>query len=525
MKGKKPAQKGKSSVGKSRVGKSRVGKSIEKSTALRAPKRTVKSHQASAPAKTKTKTAKPAPRRTIKSVVRSLSSVPNNDDPAGEELLGRAERMVAMAVARGAQQAEAFLESGSGLEVEVQAGRVANTGAGRTSGGSIRLVVGGRVGFAYLTRDEETRGAVERALQQARHAPDKGYILPTGTPPRSLPGRWDSRVAGLDVADAMDLMDGVLAGSKETAPKATVAGAGVSLDAGITAIASSQEVACWDRATMVSCAASLVLPDGERSVSASESADRHAWGLDGHAVGREAGITVMSLAKPKKVAGGSLDVVFRPDAAAELVTGLVVSAALGDEAMKGKTVWSEKLGKPVAAAMLDVRDDSWYPSAISGTPFDDEGVATRSLPIVQGGVLKTFLFDSWDAHLHSEATTASAVRSGFKTRPGTGTHHLVVESPHARPAETLIAGVDEGLLVDSVLGAHTANVTTGDFSVTSANVWRIRKGAVVGPVSEVALSGNLPKLLSSLDGISSEAKARDGLRMPSMRFRGVSVSV
>jgi PmbA protein len=78
--------------------------------------------------------------------------------------------------------------------------------------------------------------------------------------------------------------------------------------------------------------------------------------------------------------------------------------------------------------------------------------------------------------------------------------------------------------VDSVLGAHTANATTGDFSVTAANVWRIRKGAVTGPVSEVAIGGNLPDLLLRLDGVGSRPKQMDGLAIPPLRFRAVDVS-
>jgi PmbA protein len=446
-------------------------------------------------------------------------------DGRGEAMLAQAERAVERALARGAQQAEAFSEAGAALQVELENNRIASTGANQGTGCALRLVADGRVGFAYYTRADQLDAAIAQALAQAKHAPAKGYSLPSGAKPGTLAGRWDDRIAALEVAEAIGLARDLIAGAKEGAPTATLAGGGVSLEQGHVAIASSQGIACWDRWTQVSCGASLVLADGERSVSASESRDAHRMTLDAHAVAMEAAETVTSLVGPKPAKAGRMDVVFRPEAVGELVVDLAVAAAMGDEARRGKTVWSERLGQSVAARGLDLRDDSTVPGAVGGAPFDDEGLPTGTpLSILDDGVLGNFIYDSWDAHEHHAKTTCSAVRGGFKSRPGAGTHHLVLSSPKSRPTEALIAGVDDGYLVESVLGAHTANATTGDFSVTAPNVWRIRNGHVEGPASEIALGGNLPDLLLRVDGIATEGKAMDGLRVPPLRFRAIDVS-
>jgi PmbA protein len=446
-------------------------------------------------------------------------------DGRGEAMLADAERAVERALARGAQQAEAFCEAGAALQVELESNRIANTGANQGRGSALRVVADGRVGFAYFTRPDQLEAAIEQALAQARHAPAKGYSLPSAGRPQPLAGRWDDRIAALEVADAIGLARDLLAGAREGAPEATLAGGGVSLEQGHVAIASSQGVAAWDRWTQVSCGASLVLADGERSVSASESRDAHRLALDARAVALEAAETVTSLVGPRPAQAGRLDVVFRPEAVGELVVDLAIAAAMGDEARRGKTVWSERLGQSVAARGLNLRDDSTVPGAVGGAPFDDEGLpTTQPLSILDDGVLRNFLYDSWDAHEHGAASTCSAVRGGFKSRPGAGAHHLVLSSPASRPVDALVAGVDDGYLVESVLGAHTANATTGDFSVTAPNVWRIRKGAVEGPASEIALGGNLPDLLLRVDGVATEGKSMDGLRVPALRFRSVDVS-
>ncbi|HLF16550.1 MAG TPA: metallopeptidase TldD-related protein, partial [Candidatus Thermoplasmatota archaeon] len=94
-----------------------------------------------------------------------------------------------------------------------------------------------------------------------------------------------------------------------------------------------------------------------------------------------------------------------------------------------------------------------------------------------------------------------------------------------RPLDALVAGVDDGFLVQGVLGAHTANVATGEFSVTAPAVWRIRKGAVEGACREIAIAGGLGDLLGKVDGASVEAKRMQGALLPALRVRGLFISV
>jgi PmbA protein len=442
----------------------------------------------------------------------------------GDALLGRAERVVERARSRGVPQAECWMEWGEGLDVEIQKGAIANTGASQGGGGGVRVVVDGRVGFAYFTRERDAPGAIALAVRASRHAEALGFSLPSPARAGPLGGRWDPDAAALDTADAMRMAGDLLGAAKGSAPKATVAGGGVSIDADWCAIASTEGAAAWDRSTGVTAAASLVQGDRGRSVAASESRVSHRLGLDAAGVADAAAATLTSLLRPGPAPAGRLEVLFRPEAVAELVTDLAISACLGDEARRGKTVWSDRLGHAVASPRLSIADDPRAPRAVGGAPFDAEGLPTRRLPIIDKGRLRTFLYDAWDAHRHRARPTRSAVRGDFKNRPTTGTHHVTLAVSGARPLQRLVAGIDDGLLVDSVLGAHTANATTGDFSVTAPNVWRIQGGDVAGPVREVALSGNLPALLLRLGGASTEAKQMDGLRVPHLLFGDVDVS-
>lgn len=445
-------------------------------------------------------------------------------DPS--QLLGRCERIVQMALARKADQAECYWEWGADLSLELENGKVASTGTSRSQGGSVRVVQGGRPGFAYLTSESDAEQAIERALANSRAMPAKGYSLPAGDRVTGGAGAWDDAVAALDDAFAAQLATQMLQGAREGCPEGNVSGGGVGLSASAWALASSEGAAVQDRSTLLSAGCSVVLADGERSVSASESRETRQARLDAHEVGRVAGATTQSLRNPSKVAkGGRPPILLEPEVAHELLVSLALDAAHGDEAMRGKTVWSNHLGASVAAPTFTLVDDATLTTGLSAAPADGEGLAARRIPILEGGILRSFLFDSWDGHQHGQPSSHSAVRSGFKSRPDTGTLNVVLDGPKPKRLDAMVAGIDDGYLVDAVLGAHTANATTGEFSVTAPNVWRIRKGAVEGPVRELAIAGRLEGLAKSVEAVSDQAKNGDGWKVPHVLVGGLSVSV
>lgn len=446
--------------------------------------------------------------------------------PDGEGLLGRCERIVALALARKADEAECYWEWEADVGVEVENNKVASTSGGRSQGGSVRVLANGRPGFAYLTRDEDAAQAVEQALRNARAMPAKGYHLPEARRVNAGRGAWDDEVAQLELAHTTAYAAELLAGAAEACPTGTVTGGGASLSAAVWALASSRGAAVHERATLASVSAAVVLEDaGGRSVSASESADSVTRRLDARGVGHKAGETTQSLRGPRPAKAGRTSLVLEPEVVAELMAGPAVSAATGDDAMRGQTFWSGRLAQAVAAASLSLADEPGNPIGIPGPAADGEGLAARRVPIVQDGVLAAYLFDSWDGHRHGRPSTHSAVRGGFKSRPGPGTHKLVLSGAQPRPPSALVADVDDGYLVDSVLGAHTANATTGEFSVTAPNVWRIRKGELDGPASELAIAGSLDSLLRSVRSVSAPAKWGDGWVMPRVVVDDVAVSV
>lgn len=434
-------------------------------------------------------------------------------------MLGDAESWVAKAMARGADQADVFLSQGANIDVDVESGRLAGTSRSQSFGGNVRVIKDNRVGFAYFTKPDQVDDAIARALQQSRLAPELPFDLPDAEPVAPVADAWDDEVAELDPAAAIESARNLIAAVDLDA---TIAG-GVGLSWGMEALANHNGVAVADRATMMQAYTSLVLADGATNVNAWDTRSRPSF-FDVAPLAAGVAQTVRDLRSPKEAKSGKADVILRPDAGGELVAGLMEDAVHGDSAMRGKSFWSDKLGEQVAHDGVQLLDAPRHEQALAPVAFDGEGRPTQDRAIVASGCLKTFLFDTRDGAKHQQAPTANALREGFKTTPSTGAHHLVLEHDTTCSLDALIGGIDHGYLVDSVLGAHTANGTTGDFSVTAPNVWRIEGGSLAGACKEIAIGGNLPSLLAGLDGVSDQPKRSNGSRMPAVRLRDVHVS-
>lgn len=446
-------------------------------------------------------------------------------DPMDHDaLLGRAESVVQQALSRGADQAEVHWSRGVELSLDIENDALQNSGRSRSEGGAVRLIKDGRIGFAYFVREDKAAAAIDEALQLSRLAPKKGMMLPAGSDPPRLGRRFDAGLAALDVEDALDLAKQMLDARKAHAADMHLAGGGVHVGWGLEVLANSEGVACADRTTGAGVGANLVMQEGESAITAWDSESTHVTWPDSAGLLERVAADIRSLKAPQPAKDGPASVVFRPEAVTELITGLVLSAVHGDDAMRGKTVWSDRLGDDVAASSLSIVDDPLREGAVGSVPFDGDGLPAQRLPIIDDGVLSHFLFDTRDGHEHGQPSTHSAVRGSFKSPPGVGVHHLVIEGSGAVSDDRLVGGVDHGYLVESVLGAHTANATTGDFSVTAPNVWRIEDGEVAGASTQIAISGNLPDLLHRLDGIGREPKKMDGAWVPMLRFQDVHVS-
>ncbi len=437
-------------------------------------------------------------------------------------------RAVQRAKKRGARQAEAFLEIGRDSSVTVRDGEIENLSQATSKGLGVRVIVKDRLGFAY-TSDFEPGALdafVDRAVElAAAAAPNKLNGLPSrkelGRYPE-LPDLFDPEVANLPPDWKVKAALEIERAGKAVDPRISTFN---DVSAGDYVrevhVASSEGLAGSYEGTYVFLYALPVAREGDQLQTAFwVDYKRFLADLESpESVGRQAARRALRMLGARKVKSQKVPVIFDPMMAATFVHS-IADAADGDAVFKKSSVFAPRLGQQVAAAGVTVVDDGLLPRGIASAPFDGEGVATRRTPILEGGVLKSFLYDSFTARKAKARTTGNATRS-YSSQPHIGTTNLYLEAGQRTPEE-LIGEVKSGLYVTAMLG-RGANIVTGEYSRGANGLW-IENGELAFPVQEVTVAGNLLDMLQGIDGIGSDLGFRGTIGAPTLRFRELTVS-
>ena len=212
-----------------------------------------------------------------------------------------------------------------------------------------------------------------------------------------------------------------------------------------------------------------------------------------------------------------------------LFSMVVPSAIRGDRLVRNESFWSGKQGEVVLAKDLSLIDDGRLEGGKSASARDGEGVPTRRQTLVEQGRLVGSLWSTRDAaqqvaegRIDHAQTNGCAVRGGHQSPPSTGCSDLQMTSTQKSSSqEALLERMEEGYIVHSVMGAHTANPTSGDFSVTTSTLLRVEGGEVIGPVKQAGLSGNLAKALSNDVHLGDEVRVQGSYSSGNMHLPDV----
>jgi PmbA protein len=449
------------------------------------------------------------------------------------DLLGLAESIIAKAPRLGADAAEAFVLRSASGSVRIEKNEVGGVETDTSFGIGLRVVKDHRVGFAYVTRPEQAAQGIKDALEASKLSIVlKTFHFPSQQKLPKVAGLHDPKIEGMEAPTAIAASRELARSARAVHRKLNVTEAGYGYGSDHAAIANTEGLAAEHRETGVS--ASCFVVQSEQGVSTG-FASRHSTrlDLDPSELGKEAADLALRARRPTKLEKpASLPILLRPDPSADLFGTITVPSLFGKAAHRDESYYSGKLGRRIAHDKFSLVDDPTRPGGLGSAPFDDEGAASRPFAPIRRGVLKGFLFDLASAAEYDRKTTSSAVRihpfdgRSHKSPPATSGRNLVVEAPR-RATPKLIAQIDEGLLVHDMMGVHTANTVSGDFSVTSSTLFRIRKGAVEGPVAPVSIGGNFHRALRKGLWIGDDPKqvADEGsILVPTCRFDGFTVT-
>lgn len=455
-----------------------------------------------------------------------------------EGLIEFGEKAVEMALRDGADQAEAYVSAIEILTVNIENGAMRFSGWDSHKGMGVRVVKDQKTGFTYTTgmNRESIGDGVRVALKTASvKRPDVDFkSLPEPRTPSEVEGIFDDDVENLTVEEAKDIASRITdsAGSYRE---------GIIPTFGVFesrvheyAVVNSQGIEVGDAGTVVIAGLRTLLKDeGEITNGLAFQNSRFIKAIDPEDIGvRSAELATTSL-NPRRVETMETTVVLDPDAVAGLFGGVLVPALYASNVQEKGSFLVDRLGSSVASDDVTITDDGTLKYGPRTYSVDSEGVPTRRKVLVDEGILKGYLYDTYSANKEGVESTGNAVRSGgfgpfsdprgreYRFAPTIGGTNFVLEEGDVS-REELIEGIDDGVLITFAVGGGSP--TSGEFSADGRNLYRIEGGEVTYPIRQAIFAGNIMDLLMGVDGIADNPRSSRGLGpgeiiVPSLRVR------
>jgi PmbA protein len=438
-----------------------------------------------------------------------------------------AQDIVKRAQAAGASDAECTIAEGEEFAANVRMREVENLKEAGSRGAGLRIMMGRRTGASY-TSDLSQEG-IAHLVKSAIELAD----ITTEDPHAGLPepdefgklegdlGMYAADVAELDTAFKIEIAKRAEEAALSSDPRISNS-EGASFDnyVGRHIFANSRGFAGEYQSSYCSLSTSPVARDGA-------SMERDYWytmargfsGLESpEHVGRMAAGRALRRLNAVKVETQKVPVVFEPRTARSLLDN-IFEAVHGMSIYRQESFLAGKLGEKVASDEVTVIDDGTLPGLFGTSPFDDEGVASRRTVVMERGVLKSYLMNTYAARKLGMKTTGNASR-GLTGNAGIGHGNFFLEKGVQTP-EQIIAGIPNGFYVTELMG-FGVNVVTGDYSRGAAGLW-IRNGELAFAVSEVTIAGNLNRMLCDIEAIGNDLEFRGSVAAPTIKMGEMTV--
>ena len=426
--------------------------------------------------------------------------------------------------------AEVYLYRGESRGFELRNGRVETRQQSSEAGMGLRIFEGGRMGFASAGGLEEDVLPRLYGLVRAQMAylpPDEHRVLPSPGP--AAPGKelaetlYDPALLEAPLSHWEPRLLDLHERAKRADPRIKKV---LQIDYGEgrseVAIASTSGVSAYERAT--SCSGGIAVvgeQDGEVQVGSASRTARFGRDMDLDGTVQESVFRTVSLLGARKLPSRRRSVIFDPWIAGEILD-LIAGALSAEAVQRGKSLFAGRIGRTVASSLVSFMDDPRRLGGVASALYDDEGVPTERKRMVDAGVLKEYFYDAYTARKAGRASNGCAGRSGYKGLPGPGCSNFYME-PGSLSRADLIGGTEDGILAFELLGMHTADAISGEFSIGLSGV-AVEKGRLTHGIKNAMVSGNILDLLSRVDSVADDLTFYGSLASPTFRVPDLMVA-
>jgi len=438
---------------------------------------------------------------------------------------------------------EVYFEDSSHFHVESKEGGIDTFQVSRSSGIAFRILNRQRLGFSYTTLSGVSPGSPQNRFGDVEQRIDDAIASAEDTAPDPCYGFAPSLK---EVPASLQIFDETLETTSEKVKierARDLEEAARSIDPErIRKVRKASYQEAMARRTLINsnglqvsypttfCSASVtvVAEEGDEAEMGWDfDATHFQRDLDVKKVGSEAGRKALESLGGRKIPSGVYSVLIHHSIASEFLS-LLAHSFKGDQIQKGKSPLKGKRGMRCFSPLLAIEDNGLNPSGIFTAPIDGEGTPSQRTALVVAGEFCGCLYDRYWASREkgfsgsTAQSTGNSRRSGIMSPPGIGTSNLLIR-PGALSFPVLLNNLHQGVLLEEVMGLHTVDPISGDFSLGCSGKW-VDHGNTVHPVKSVAVAGNLFQLFKDVTGIGDDFRFMGGIGSPSVLVKGLKFS-
>lgn len=406
------------------------------------------------------------------------------------------------------QDFEIYIEKEDLLEVDSQKNSLNFAKKELNFGVGIRIINDNKLGFAYTTNFDKLDKIAEKAfLNSKSNDVDSNFSFSYKSKLPKINNNYDKKFKDFNLDDATSFMKSAL--DTVEVEKCETTSGGFSASFVETLVLNSNDVNVSNKSTRFYSHISVnAEKDGEKS-TAYDSKASCLFDMDPNQLSK----SVCKIAKDSigglKIETKTTDVILDYHAATGLLNTFI-NAFNADNVQRGRSILADKVNNLIVDENLSIYDDATLDGGLFSAICDSEGTSSQKTTLVENGILKGFIYDNYTAKKANMESTGNGMRGSYSTTPSVASSNVVFDFDNHQA----ISEIKNGFITNDVLGAHTANPISGDFSVEANNAFLIEDGEITTPVKKAMISGNIFDVLNKCKGIKSEIKQKGSFIIP-----------
>ena len=385
------------------------------------------------------------------------------------------------------------------------------------TGIGIRVIKDNKIGFAFTSNLDKISETATQSIENTKlNKIDENYAFAEVEKVKDVKKVYDKKFNDIDLDESVELLKSVISQTIDSGCEVT--GSGFSASAGKSLIINSNGVSIENMGTGFGISLAVTIQKEGEIATAYNSASSRFYDLDGEKLANEVCDLAKSSLNSKPVETNNYNVVLDYYAATGLLQTFI-NAFDGENVARGRSILKDKIGSEIANPSLSIVDNPLLEKGMHTTRCDGEGSVSETTELIKDGVLNSFIYDIYTANKEGVKTTSNGYRGSYLSTPMISTSNLEFKFDEMKD----LSEIEKGVLTTSVLGAHTANPISGDFSVEANNVFKIENGELTEPINKAMISGNIFEIMKKVEGLKSEIKQYGSFILPKLLVHDLRV--